>query len=135
METQRKLCLGYVCSVLEYGSVSFNGWISKTVREKLQKVLNQALRAITNLCKTCPIDFLHLEALIEPLKDRLNKIDDIQWDRYARLPEEDPRRQLQTHEFPERTSRPLTTRLGWRKTTSQRMNEILRYHPGGPWTM
>ena len=124
VETQRRLCLAYVCSVLEYGSASFNSWITKTTREKLQKVLNQALRAITNLCKSCPVDFLHLEASIEPLKDRLNKIDDIQWDKYARLPPEDPRQQLQIHEFPERTSRPLTTRLGWRTLTSQRMNEI-----------
>ena len=52
VETQRKLNLTYVRSVLEYASPCWNGWVSKTTREKLQKIQNQALRAITNMCKT-----------------------------------------------------------------------------------
>ena len=46
---------------------------SKTRLESLQKVQNDALRAIVGLTATCPRDFLHLEANVEPLKLRYAK--------------------------------------------------------------
>ena len=119
VDTQRRLCIGYIISVLEYGSASWNGWISETNRKKLQTILNQALRSITNMTATCPIEFLHLEAAIEPLASRLEKNDDITRDRYARLPPEDPRHKLLVRTYPPRR-KPLTTRRGWRATTEGR---------------
>ena len=89
-------------------------------RHQPQVIQNAALRSIAGLFKTCPEDFLHLETGIKPLKYRYEDNDDITWDRYARLPESDQRRQLQLHEGPIR----LKTRLGWRKKTSDRMSKI-----------
>ena len=125
VETQRKLYLTYVRSVLEYASPSWNSWISVTNRKKLQIIHNQSLRAITNMCKTCPTDFLHLEAGIEPLNDRLEQMDDILWDKYCRLPPHDPRRKLQEKVFPTWTgSKALKTRIGWRTKTAARMEDF-----------
>ena len=132
-DTQRRLCLAYVMSVLEYGSPSWNGWISETNRKKLQKVLNQALRAITHMTATCPIDYLHLEAGIEPLESRLAKNDDITRERYARLPPEDPRHKMLVKSYPARR-KPLTTRLGWRTNTQVRnhMYDVTRDETTAP---
>ena len=43
------------------------------------------MRAIGNLVKTCPVDFLHLETRLEPLDVRFRKLDEITWDRYRSL--------------------------------------------------
>lgn len=91
--------------------------ISDTARERLQKVQNQACRAIASLAKTCPVDFLHLETGIEPLADRLEKNDDITWGRYARLPDTDSRNKLLSMDVP----MSLKTRAGWRNKTATRM--------------
>ena len=122
-ESQRKLFMTYVRSVLDYASPSWNAWISETSRGELQKVQNQGLRAINNMCKTCPIDFLHLEAAIEPLADRFEQNDDILWDRYARLQDNDPKNALLQKVITQR-ARPLKTRPGWRRTTAERMKEM-----------
>jgi ribonuclease HI len=119
-ETQRNIFIQYIRSVLEYASSSWSSWISKTNREHLQRIQNQGLRAVTSLARTCPIDLLHLEARVEPLRDRYEKNDDITWDRYARLPGNDSRKRLlETRVLPR-----LKTRLGWRNTTAQRMDSL-----------
>ena len=79
---------------LEYESSSWSPWISDSNMNRLQRIQNQALRSITRLAKTCQTDFLHLEAGIEPLRDRFEKIDDIIYNKYARHPPSDSRRQL-----------------------------------------
>ena len=81
---------------------------------------NEALRAITGLSKTCPVDFLRLEANIEPLRDRLEKNDEITWDKFERLPENDSRKNLLTTIVPSR----LKTRIGWRNATLNRMRDF-----------
>ena len=116
-ETQRNLYIGYTRPLMEYASPGWNGLISPTQRERLQKIQNQACRAIGSLAKTCPVDFLHLETGIEPIASRLEKNDEILWDRYARLPESDSRRQLLDRDVPAR----LKTRPGWRNMTAPRM--------------
>ena len=120
VETQRKIYIQYIQSVLEYASNSWNAWISKSNRERLQRIQNQGLRAIVSLAKTCPVDFLHLEARVEPLKTRFEKNDDITWDRFSRLPLSDSRKVLLTTQAPAR----LKTRLGWRNVTAQRMEGL-----------
>ena len=106
--------------MLEYASSSWSSWIADTNLQKLQVIQNAALRSVAGLFKTCPEDFLHLETGVKPLKYRYEDNDDITWDRYARLPAHDQRRQLQLREAPIR----LKTRLGWRKKTSDRMSKI-----------
>jgi ribonuclease HI len=83
-------------------------------------VQNEALRSIGGLAKTCPVDFLRLETNVEPLSQRHEKIDEITWDRYKRLPTSDARRRLVDDDVPSR----LTTRHGWRNETKPRMTEF-----------
>ena len=113
LETQRKLYTQYIRSALEYASTSFHGWISDTHMKRLQRIQNAAMRAIAGLAKTCPVDFLHLETGLEPLKLRFEKNDDIIWDRYERLPPTDPRNQMINAQPPIR----LATREGFRAKT------------------
>ena len=108
LETQRTTYLQYVRMPMEYASPSWRSWASDTNIERLQKIQNQAMRLIAGLNKTCPVDFLHLETNLEPINLRLEKLDDIIWDRYARLPETDSRRQLLDQHVPPR----LKTRTG-----------------------
>ena len=119
IDTQRTIYLQYIRSAMEYAASSWSPWASKTNIERLQKVQNQAMRAIASLTKTCPVDFLHLETNLEPIAFRFKKLDDITWDRYARLPASDSRNQLLREHVPPR----LTTRHGWRNETAARMTE------------
>ena len=119
LETQRTLYIQYIRAVMEYASSSWTPWISNSNLLILQRLQNQALRSIAGLHKDCPVDFLHLETGIEPLRNRYEKIDDILWDKYQRLPECDQRKQLVTAKAPTR----LKTRLGWRKLATERMQQ------------
>ena len=119
LETQRTLYLTYIRLVLEYSSPGWTPWISETLLTTLQRIQNSALRSVANLHQSCPEDFLHLETGIPPLKDRYQQNDDITWDRYARLPEDDQRRQLQLYKGPTR----FKTRIGWRKKVENRMKD------------
>ena len=120
LETQRALYLTYIRSVLEYASSSWNSWISPTNLKTLQRIQNAALRSIASQCQSCPQNFLHLETNIKPLRDRLDENDDITWDKYARLPPTDQRRQLLDNQATVR----LKTRHGWRKKSTERMERI-----------
>ena len=84
--------------------------------EKLERVQNEALRAIGGLAKTCPVDLLRLETNLEPLKTRMEKTDEIMWDKYKRLPESDARRKLVDDDVPPR----LKSRHGWRHEKKER---------------
>ena len=120
LETQRKIYLQYNRTGLEYCAPSWSPWISKTKEDSLQRVQNDALRAIAGLTATCPIDFLHLETNIEPLKLRLEKNSILLRERYRRLNARDPRREM----LEENATVRLKTRLGWRQMVQnqQEMN-------------
>ena len=81
--------------------------------QSLQRVQNDALRAVVGAAATTPIDFLHLEADIEPLRERLEKKDMLVREKYKRLPQDDDRRLLMEEEKGVR----LKTRQGWRERT------------------
>jgi ribonuclease HI/exonuclease III len=138
LETQRSLYIQYVRSAMEYGSSSWRGWVADCQIDKLQRIQNEALRAVVGLASTCPVDLLHLESGIEPIKDRLDKNDEITWDRYLRLPTTDPRYCLTQKQFQTR-KKPLKTRLGFRAKTSARFKfaDVTRdttTPPFEPWT-
>ena len=114
LETQRRLYTQYIRSAIEYASSSFHGWISDTHMKRLQRVQNEAMRVMAGLAQTCPIDFLHLETGLEPLQLRFVKNDEITWDRYDRLPPNDPRNQLIKKQVDNR----LSSRHGFRAKTS-----------------
>ena len=108
LETQRKIYLTYVRSCLEYASPCWWPCISKTNQSRLETVQRAALRSIAGLYKTTPAEFLHLETNIEPIQDRLNKLDILYRDKYTYLPSDDKRRQLLDPKAPNR----LATREG-----------------------
>ena len=109
LESQRKIYITYIRSCLEYASPTWWQCASPTAKKKLNKLQNVALRSISGLYKTAPIDFLHLECNLEPLDLRLDKIDRICQDKYSRLPTRDARSKLVNPNAPNR----LDTREGW----------------------
>ena len=110
LESQRTIYVQYVRPALEYNSPSWEPWISKTRANSLQRVQNDALRSIVGLAATCPRDFLHLEANIQPLKLRFKKNSILLRERYRRLKSKDPRRRL----LEKKATVRLKSRLGWR---------------------
>ena len=133
LEVQRTLYLQWVRSALEYAGSSWTSWISDTKMKKLERVQKEALRAMAGLTKTCQEDFLNLETGVEPLAVRFKKIDEITYDKYARLPTEDSRSQLINKSIPPR----LKTRAGWRHETVERVNKDIKRDittpPTAPW--
>ena len=117
MSTQRGLYITYVRSALEYACASWYPWISKTARRRIEAVQNESLRIMTRMSKTTPKDFLRCQAGIEPLEERMKKNSKILFEKYSRLEESDPRRQLKERD----TVPKLTTRHGWRHTTKKEM--------------
>ena len=93
-ETQKTLYFTYIRSALEYAGPSWYPWISSTARERLEAVQNESLRIMTHMAKTTPVDFLRLEAGIEPLYERMSKNNQIMWERYMRLEPNDQRMML-----------------------------------------
>ena len=129
LEVQRTLYIQWVRSCLEYACSSWFSWISDTNKERLERVQNEALRSIGGLAKTCPVDLLRLETKIEPLVLRMEKTDEITWDKYKRLPESDARRELVDGNVPSR----LGTRHGWRTMTQERAPcNFMREETGAP---
>ena len=62
LETQRMIYLVFCRTALEYNAPAWHPWISETKEKSLQRIQNDALRAVVGLTATCPIDYLHLEA-------------------------------------------------------------------------
>ena len=118
LETQKALYATYVRSAMEYASPSWYPWISETQRKKLEKVQNESMRIMTRMARTTPIDFLRLEAGLEPINSRLEKNSQVMWERYKRLRQEDNRRVMAEKEVKRR----LKSRVGWRHG----MNEMVR---------
>ena len=135
LETQRQIYTQYVRSGLEYASPSWDAWISKTDRERLQRVQNDALRSAAGLAITCPTDFLHLETGVEPINIRLEKNSQVLWERYERLEEDDPRKIMIKKETPPPR---LKSRRGFRYETGKRMKDMeihreIQAKPVPPW--
>ena len=118
LETQRTIYVQYIRPALEYASPSWTPWISETNMKNLQRVQNDALRSVAGLTATCPVDFLHLETNVEPLKDRFRKNNLLLREKYKRLPIKDPRRKMLDKESKIR----LKTRQGWRHQVKE--NEL-----------
>ena len=74
---------------------------------------NEALRAIAGLTASCPVDFLHLETGIEPIRDRFAKNNKLMRERHLRMPQDDPRIQL----MEKKATVKLKTRQGLRHAT------------------
>ena len=66
------------------------------------------------MARDSPVDFLRLEAGVEPLEERITKNSQILFEKFIRLKEEDPRRLLAEKEVNQR----LKTRYGWGHKTA-----------------
>ena len=105
----------YIRPALEYASPSWSPWISDSAHKSLQRVQNDALRSVVGLTARTPIDFVHLEASVEPLKDRFEKNNLLLRERYKRLGTNDARRRL----LEKKASVRLTTRKGLRHAINE----------------
>ena len=121
MEAQRALYITYIRSSLEYAAPSWFPWISRTARETLERVQNECLRVMTRMAKTTPIDFLRLQAGLEPLEERIDKSCVIMREKLMRLSETDARQKLMEEEVKIR----LKTKLGWREKTLDKVDQNL----------
>ena len=121
LETQKRLYTQYVRSGLEYASPSWSPWISDTEKQRLQRTQNNSLRAAAGLSKTCPVDFLHLEVGVEPIVNRMEKNNQLIWERYSRLREDDPRKIMISEKMPPPR---LKTRQGFRSKTEPLMQDL-----------
>ena len=119
LERQKTIYMQFARPAMEYASPSWTPWVSDTQLLKLQRVQNQALRSIAGLAITCPIDFLHLETGIEPFVDRFDKNNKLMRERYLRLPQDDPRREL----MEKKATVKLKTRQGLRHATNKYAEE------------
>ena len=129
LETQRTLYIQYIRSCFEYASSGWSPWISKTSLKKLEVLQREALRSIAGLTKDCPKDFIYLETDLERLVHRFEKIDEILWDKFLRLHEDDDRFQLVNTPV----TRPrLRTRKGFRYQTSSRIEKNITRTPSTP---
>ena len=129
LETQVALYITYIRSSLEYAAPTWYPWISKTSRNKLEQIQNECLRSMTRMAKTTPLEFLRLQAGSEPLEARIEKNCMIQWERFARLEQDDSRRVLAEKEVKTR----VKTKAGWREKTKGKMdNNICRDIPRIP---
>ena len=115
METQRTVYVQYIRPALEYASPSWGPWQSNTAMKELQRVQNEALRAVAGLTATCPVDFLHLETGIEPLETIFEKNYMLMRERYLSMAPNDPRTELLEKEAPVK----LKTRHGLRHATDK----------------
>ena len=116
LESMRTTYITYIRSCLEYGSSSWWPWISETQKLRLERVQRAGLRAVAGLAQGCPSDFLSLETDVEPLANRMEKIDEILREKYQTLPDKDPRKEMITKKVKTR----LKTRLGWRNKTKEK---------------
>ena len=121
LETQRALYSTYIRSALEYAAPSWYPWIGKAARGRLESIQNECLRIMTRMARDSPVDFLRLEAGVEPLETRIEKNCQILWEKYIRLKEEDQRRKLTEKEITQR----LKSRYGWRHKTAPLMNKTM----------
>ena len=133
LESMRTTYITYIRSCLEYGSSSWWPWISDTQKIRLERVQRAGLRAVAGLAQGCPSDYLNLETGIEPLSNRMEKLDAILKAKYEMLPDEDPRKEMIDRKAPIR----LKTRQGWRNSTQdgEHNRSINRFdQQPSPWT-
>ena len=113
-DSMKALYSTYIRSALEYASPAWFPWISKTAKQALERVQNEALRIMTRMAKDTPEEFLRLQTGIEPITGRLEKNSMILREKHMRLEPEDSRRLLAEKEVKSR----LKSKIGWRKETS-----------------
>jgi hypothetical protein len=71
VQAVRQLYLGCVLPIIEYGATVWKFRVSDNDIESLQKIQNVALRRILGAIKTTPIQAMHVEAGIMPIRYRL----------------------------------------------------------------
>ena len=91
--TLRNLYLGYVRSALDY-NISLQNISSKSNKESLDKVQNQALRFICGGMKSAPTSACEIDSNVEPLELRRKKAALDLYERSKRLERNHPNRTL-----------------------------------------
>ena len=137
-EDLRIMYVGYVRSVLEYGSDVWGSGISATRLMKLDVVQNQAARLITGCVNKTSIDCLLLEANLVPLKYRFNVAMAKRREKMIRLDDDDPLKQVGVEDGPNRRLQKGTWRTEVKSLygdidLSENIEPLLLYCSYAPW--
>lgn len=84
METQKKLYVGYVRPILEYGASAATSTAPSNTR-KIDRLQNQALRIMTGSMKSTPIDAMETTTGIQDMESRRHIKTDIQAAKFDRM--------------------------------------------------
>jgi len=107
-------------SVIEYGLVAWYPWISKTDREKIEKVQLEAARVITGLVVSSPKEAVLLEADLNEICKRALTNCTIAVEKSRRLNKNNPRKAI--------TEKDIKIRLKkgeWREQANKRWRDIM----------
>ena len=90
----RTIYTATVHSVLHYCGASWQPWLAKSNLQILERAQNNALRAMTGQMSDTPMEYLRLEAGITSFATTVRKNCITAWEKSARLPSSNPRRNL-----------------------------------------
>ena len=91
--TLRQLYTGYVRAVLDY-SAPLQATASKTNQDRLDRLQNQGLRFVCGALRTTPTSACEIDSNIEPLRLRRERSTALTLERFKRMEEENPCRQM-----------------------------------------
>ena len=107
----RTFYVGYIRSIIEYGSDIWGPMISKTNLKQLETIQNAAARTITGCVNTTNIESLLLEGNLIPIEKRILINTTKRVERMLRMPVGDPLRNTVESEIPRQR---LVKRNNWR---------------------
>ena len=81
-------------SVFHYCGPAWQPWLAKSNRTILERVQNRALRVLTGQLADTPLECLRLEAGISSFETAIRRNCAVAWEKSARVPWSNPRRQL-----------------------------------------
>ena len=91
--TLRQLYTGYVRAVFDY-SAPLQATASKTNQDRLDRLQNQGLRFVCGALRTTPTSACEIDSNIEPLRLRRERSTALTLERFKRMEEENPCRQM-----------------------------------------
>ena len=79
-------------SCIWYAAAGWMPWITKTGMRKIETAQREALRKVTGLVKSTPIDYIYLEAEVEPVSTIAVKKATVAYEKAMRMNKENPLR-------------------------------------------
>ena len=117
----RTLYIVMVESCIWYAAAGWMPWITKTGMRKIETAQREALRKVTGLVKSTPIDYIYLEAEVEPVSTIAVKKAIMAYEKAMRMNKENPLRLMCERESRKR----LKTNKGLREQARAMSKKVL----------